>query len=107
MFSVFAGKKSKSKPTLPWEKRYRAAVGVAEALSYVHSGSSRPVIHRDVKSSNILLTDDFEPQVPHAKCILVGRLNLDLYFVSCKFCSFLKFLVCVFFWTILALPDCI
>ncbi|KAM0908648.1 hypothetical protein ACQ4PT_015340 [Festuca glaucescens] len=40
----------KSKPTLPWEKRYRAAVGVAEALSYVHSGSSRPVIHRDVKS---------------------------------------------------------
>ncbi|XP_020154858.1 protein kinase STUNTED isoform X1 [Aegilops tauschii subsp. strangulata] len=53
----------RSKPALPWEKRYRAAVGVAEALSYVHSGCSRPVIHRDVKSSNILLTEDFEPQL--------------------------------------------
>ncbi|XP_006649715.1 probable protein kinase At2g41970 [Oryza brachyantha] len=53
----------RSKPTLSWEKRYKAALGVAEALSYVHSGHSRPVIHRDVKSSNILLNDEFEPQL--------------------------------------------
>uniref|UniRef100_A0A0D9VRR7 Protein kinase domain-containing protein n=1 Tax=Leersia perrieri TaxID=77586 RepID=A0A0D9VRR7_9ORYZ len=53
----------RSKPALSWEKRYKAAIGVAEALSYVHSGHSRPVIHRDVKSSNILLNDEFEPQL--------------------------------------------
>lgn len=39
------------------------AVGVAEALDYLHNTASQPVIHRDVKSSNILLSDDFEPQV--------------------------------------------
>ncbi|PWZ57356.1 putative receptor-like serine/threonine-protein kinase [Zea mays] len=53
----------RSKPALSWENRYKAALGIAEALSYLHSGSPRPVIHRDVKSSNILLAEEFEPQL--------------------------------------------
>lgn len=44
--------------------RYKVALGVAEALDCLHS-SAEPIIHRDVKSSNILLSDDFEPQVLH------------------------------------------
>lgn len=46
-----------------WSQRYKVAVGVAEALDYLHTGNAQAVIHRDVKSSNILLADDFEPQV--------------------------------------------
>ena len=39
------------------------ATEVAEALDYLHNRDSQPVIHRDVKSSNILLSEEFEPQV--------------------------------------------
>ena len=46
-----------------WRERYKVAMGVAEALDYLHNSASQPVIHRDVKSSNILLSDDFEPQL--------------------------------------------
>ncbi|XP_061373349.1 protein kinase STUNTED-like [Gastrolobium bilobum] len=46
-----------------WTERYKVATGVAEALEYLHCKDDQPVIHRDVKSSNILLSEDFEPQL--------------------------------------------
>ncbi|KAF9676164.1 hypothetical protein SADUNF_Sadunf09G0109900 [Salix dunnii] len=55
--------KSKDKSPLSWELRFDIAVKIAEALHYLHTECSRPVIHRDVKSSNILLSDGFEPQL--------------------------------------------
>ena len=65
-----------------WTERYKVAMGVAEALEYLHNNDCQPVIHRDVKSSNVLLSEDFEPQVI---CLSVGRLsNLELFVsVSC------------------------
>lgn len=55
--------KSKEKSPLSWEMRFDIAVKIAEALYYLHNECSRPVIHRDIKSSNILLSDGFEPQL--------------------------------------------
>ncbi|KAF3334171.1 putative receptor-like serine/threonine-protein kinase [Carex littledalei] len=52
------------KDTFGWNERYKVALGVASALNYLHGhGNHRPVIHRDVKSSNILLYMDFEPKL--------------------------------------------
>ena len=55
--------KDKDGSILPWEVRFKIAVGIAEALDYLHRETLKPVIHRDVKSSNILLSHGFEPQV--------------------------------------------
>ena len=54
---------NKGKALLSWEVRFKAAVGIAEALDYLHHECSPLVIHRDVKSSNILLTPELEPRV--------------------------------------------
>ncbi|ESQ27241.1 hypothetical protein EUTSA_v10019749mg, partial [Eutrema salsugineum] len=43
------------KVTLPWRYRIRIAAQVAAAIVYLHVGKSRPLIHRHVKISNILL----------------------------------------------------
>ncbi|KDP36897.1 hypothetical protein JCGZ_08188 [Jatropha curcas] len=54
------------KSILPWKVRFKVAIAVAEALHYLHS--SCLVIHRDVKSSNILLSSDFQPQLSDFGC---------------------------------------
>lgn len=53
-----------NKKSIGWVERYKVAVGVAKALNYLHNdGKKEAVFHMDIKSSNILLSDNFEPKV--------------------------------------------
>ncbi|GAB4844751.1 hypothetical protein Ancab_038141 [Ancistrocladus abbreviatus] len=51
------------KPELDWYQRYRIALGVAKGIAYLHHDCSPQIIHRDIKSTNILLDDDYEPKI--------------------------------------------
>ncbi|KAK7379250.1 hypothetical protein VNO80_04705 [Phaseolus coccineus] len=56
------GRKKGSSP-LPWSVRYKVAIGIAEAVAYLHSGTERCVVHRDIKPSNILLSSRKTPKL--------------------------------------------
>ncbi|KAG7589646.1 Serine-threonine/tyrosine-protein kinase catalytic domain [Arabidopsis suecica] len=53
----------KGRPVLEWAKRVRIAIGSAKGLAYLHEDCHPKIIHRDIKSANILLDDEFEAQV--------------------------------------------
>ncbi|BFG39834.1 hypothetical protein CerSpe_261080 [Prunus speciosa] len=48
---------------LDWPKRLHIAVGAARGLRYMHHDCVPPIVHRDVKSSNILLDSDFNAKI--------------------------------------------
>lgn len=53
----------KSGKVLEWSLRQKIAVGVARGLQYLHMFCRHRIIHCDIKAANILLGDDFEPQI--------------------------------------------
>ncbi|XP_011033657.1 PREDICTED: probable LRR receptor-like serine/threonine-protein kinase RKF3 isoform X2 [Populus euphratica] len=56
LFGSSAGK-------LSWPIRQKIALGTARGLAYLHHGTRPSIVHRDIKASNILLDESFEPKV--------------------------------------------
>jgi len=54
---------SPDQKTLNWGKRMQVASDVATGLNYLHSYTTPPHVHKDIKSSNILLDGDFRAKI--------------------------------------------
>ncbi|XP_060208291.1 LRR receptor-like serine/threonine-protein kinase GSO1 [Lycium barbarum] len=52
-----------STPALDWQKRLKIATAAAQGLCYMHHDCTRAIIHRDIKSSNILLDSEFNAKI--------------------------------------------
>ncbi|XP_029150762.2 proline-rich receptor-like protein kinase PERK12 [Arachis hypogaea] len=54
----------KSAPLLEWQQRYEIAIGTAKGLRFLHEECrGGPIIHRDLRPCNILLTHDYVPML--------------------------------------------
>ncbi|GFZ21658.1 protein kinase superfamily protein [Actinidia rufa] len=64
---------------LTWEARMKILLGTAKALAYLHEAIEPKVVHRDIKSSNILIDDDFNAKISDfglAKLLGAGRSHI-------------------------------
>ncbi|KAL8109694.1 hypothetical protein AgCh_025697 [Apium graveolens] len=65
--------------TLSWKQRIDIILGIARGLAYLYEQFHECIIHRDIKSSNILLDDDFQPKIADfglARLLPINRSHL-------------------------------
>ncbi|RDX70228.1 Cysteine-rich receptor-like protein kinase 42, partial [Mucuna pruriens] len=76
---IFSAVKNKTQ-ILNWKQRFNIILGTAEGLAYLHEGTRIRIIHRDIKSSNILLDENLTPKIADfglARCFGADKSHLS------------------------------
>ncbi|XP_073288782.1 cysteine-rich receptor-like protein kinase 42 [Primulina huaijiensis] len=65
---------------LNWKERHNIIVGAAEGIAFLHGGCEFRIIHRDIKSSNVLLDENLDPKVSDfglVRCFAADQTHLS------------------------------
>ncbi|KAM1047044.1 hypothetical protein ACFX2C_026465 [Malus domestica] len=67
---------------MTWEMRLRIAIDAAQGLEYLHHGCKPPIVHRDVKTANILLSENLEAKIADFGLSMVFSSDIETKVVS-------------------------
>ncbi|CAN1152426.1 Probable LRR receptor-like serine/threonine-protein kinase At1g56140 [Linum perenne] len=72
---------------MDWNTRFQIILGIARGLQYLHEDSPLRIVHRDIKASNVLLDDKYQPRISNfavARFFPEEKDDLDLVCCSAR-----------------------